>query len=51
MAPAPEKTPAPADDDSPGLPGFRSWRAVYALVFVVFLLVVAGLTVFSRVYS
>ncbi len=51
MAPAPAKTPAPADDDSPGLPGFRSWRAVYALVFVVFLLVVAGLTVFSRVYS
>lgn len=55
MAPAPEKTPAPAaapaDDDSPGLPGFRSWRGVYVLVFAVFLLVVAGLTVFSRIYS
>ena len=53
MAPAPEKTPvpAPSDDDAPGLPGFRTWRGVYVLVFAVFLLVVAGLTVFSRIYS
>jgi hypothetical protein len=33
------------------LPGFSSWRAVYLLVFVVFVLVVVGLTVFTSVYA
>lgn len=50
MPSAPEKTPAPAAD-SPGLPGFRSWRGVYVAVLVVFVLVVAALTWFSRHFS
>ena len=28
------------DDESPGVPGFRTWRGVYLFVFVVFVLVV-----------
>jgi hypothetical protein len=39
------------DDESPGVPGFRSWRGVYLFVFVVFILVVAFLAIFSRVYA
>ena len=39
------------DEESPGVPGFRSWRSVYVLVFAVFVLVVAGLTILSRVYA
>lgn len=49
MPSAPEKNPAP--DDSPGLPGFRTWRGVYLFVLVVFAAVVIGLTVFSRVFA
>ena len=41
-------TPQPDDDDSPGLPGFPTWRGVYWFVCICFLLVVAGLTIFSR---
>lgn len=40
-----------ADDESPGLPGFRRWREVYLLVFVVFVLVVTALAVFSGVFA
>jgi hypothetical protein len=47
MPPLPEETP----DDSPGLPGFRTWRGVYAFVLAVFALVVIGLTVFSRIFA
>lgn len=43
-------TPEP-DDDSPGLPGFRTWRGVYVFVFVCFALVVLGLTLFSRYFA
>lgn len=39
------------DDDSPGLPGFRSWRGVYLLVLGVFLLVVIALTLFTRAFA
>ncbi len=38
-------------DDSPGLPGFRTWRGVYTLVLVVFAAVVIALTVFTRIFS
>ena len=44
------QTPEP-DDDSTGLPGFRTWRGVYLLVFVCFVLVVIGLTLFSRTFA
>lgn len=41
----------PDDDESPGVPGFKSWRGVYLLVFAAFVLVVIGLTILSRVYA
>ena len=38
-------------EEPPGVPGFHSWRAVYIFVFVVFMLVVIGLTLFARLYA
>jgi hypothetical protein len=38
-------------DDPPGVPGFRSWRAVYGFVFAAFILLVIALTLFSRAYA
>ena len=43
-------TPEP-DDDSPGVPGFRTWRGVYWFVFASFILVVGALTLFSRFFA
>jgi hypothetical protein len=40
--------PPPADDDVPGVPGFRTWRGVYLFVFISFVAVVVALTIFSR---
>ena len=40
-----------APDDAPGVPGFRTWRGVYAFVFFCFVVVVALLAVFSRVFA
>ena len=45
------KSSDPGDDESPGVPGFRTWRGVYLLVFAVFVLVVVALAIFSRVYA
>jgi len=39
------------DDESTGLPGFRSWRAVYGLVLGVFVLWVGLLAVLTGMYS
>jgi hypothetical protein len=39
------------DNDSPGVPGFRTWRGVYLFVFGCFLLVVFALTLFARFYA
>jgi hypothetical protein len=36
------------DDDSPAVPGFRSWRGVYVFVFLCFVAVVAALTYFTQ---
>jgi hypothetical protein len=45
-------SPDPATcDKSPGVPGFRTWRGVYVFVFIVFVLVVALLTFFSRFFA
>lgn len=41
----------PDDPDSPGVPGFRTWRGVYLFVFAVFVLIVIGLTIFTRVFA
>ena len=38
-------------DESPGVPGFRTWRGVYWFVFACFVLVVVALTIFSRVFA
>jgi hypothetical protein len=43
--------PTPPDDESPGVPGFRSWPAVYWFVFGTFALFVVLLTIFSRAYA
>lgn len=43
-------TPEP-EEDSPGLPGFRTWRGVYWFVFGCFVAVIIALTVFSRLYA
>jgi hypothetical protein len=43
--------PPEPDDDSTGLPVFRSWRGVYLLVFGFFILVVIGLALFSRAFA
>ena len=39
------------DDKSPGVPGFRTWRGIYVFVFIVFMLVVGLLTLFSRWFA
>ena len=39
------------DDDSPGVPGFRTWRGVYLFVFGCFVVFVIALTIFSRVFA
>ena len=41
----------PSNDDEPGVPIFRTWRGVYVFVFACFVLIVALLTLFSRVYA
>jgi len=41
------KPPPPVDDNDPGLPGLRTWRAVYVVVagiFVAWVVLLAGLT-------
>jgi hypothetical protein len=45
------KKPSVDNDETPGLPGFRSWRAVYWFVFGCFVLVILGLTLFSRLFA
>ncbi len=37
-------------EESPGVPGFRTWRGVYVFVVGVFLLSVALLALFARVF-
>jgi hypothetical protein len=41
----------PHDDDSPGVPGFKTWRGVYFFVFACFAAMVIALTVFTRFYA
>ena len=38
-------------DESPGVPGFRTWRGVYLFVFVCFVVVVVLLAIFSRYFA
>jgi hypothetical protein len=48
---APESDRNSNQDEVPGVPGFRSWPALYVFVIVVFVLTVVGLAVFSRIYA
>jgi hypothetical protein len=38
-------------EDSPGVPGFRTWGSVYWFVLAVFIALVIGLAIFSRLYA
>ena len=38
-------------DESPGVPGFRTWGGIYLFVFVCFVVVVVLLAVFSRYFA
>lgn len=40
-----------ADDESPGVPGFRTWRGVYLFVFLFFVAAVGMLWVFARLHE
>jgi hypothetical protein len=44
--------PAPVPvDEAPDVPGFRTWNGVYWFVFVSFVVVVAALALFARVFA
>lgn len=43
--------PGASENEATGLPGFRTWRAVYWFVAGVFAVVVGLLTVLSRMFS
>ena len=46
------KSPDPHNsDESPGVPGFRTWRGIYFFVFVCFVVVVVLLAIFSRCFA
>lgn len=38
-------------DETPGVPGFRSWRGLYWFVFAWFILVVVLLALFTRAFA
>ncbi len=43
--------PPEPEEESPGVPGFRTWRGVYLFVLGTFALVVIALTLFSRAFA
>ena len=43
--------PKPSADESPGVPGFRTWGGIYLFVFASFVLVVVLLAIFSRFFA
>lgn len=45
-----DRSPA-GDDETTGLPGFRTWRRVYLFVFGCFVLAVVFLALFSRYFA
>ncbi len=38
-------------EETPGVPGFKTWRGVYMFVLGMFILMVLALALFSRVYA
>jgi hypothetical protein len=50
--PIPPPPPSlPPSEDTPGVPGFRTWRGVYLFVLTAFIVVVIALTLFTRAYA
>ena len=39
------------EDESPGVPGFRTWRGIYLFVFAIFVVVVILLALFSQWFA
>jgi hypothetical protein len=39
------------DDESPRVPGFRTWRGIYLFVFVFFVVCVVLLALLSRAFA
>jgi hypothetical protein len=50
ISPTPVAKP-PVDNEPPGVPGFRTWKGVYAFVFGAFILMVIFLAIITRVYA
>ena len=50
-SPPPDSSDSSSLDEAPGVPGFPTWRRVYLVTFGWFVIVVALLAVFSRVFS
>ena len=48
---APGGVPPGEDEESPGVPGFHTWRGVYVFVAVAFVAMVVALAIFSRLYA
>lgn len=47
----PPVDPLASEEESPGVPGFRTWRGIYWFVFAWFILIVGLLALFSLVFS
>ncbi|HEV2691314.1 MAG TPA: hypothetical protein VG347_00300 [Verrucomicrobiae bacterium] len=45
------KSPESQSDESPSVPGFRTWRGVYLFTFGIFVVVVALLALFSSWFA
>jgi hypothetical protein len=41
----------PPEDEPPEVPGFRTWRGVYLLVFLWFVVVVILLAIFTHAFA
>jgi hypothetical protein len=40
-----------SSNESPGVPGFRTWRGIYWFVFACFVVFVVALALFSRAFA
>lgn len=48
----PPHAPEPADEsESPGVPGFGTWRGLYIFVLGFFVAIVIGLAVFTHLHA
>jgi hypothetical protein len=47
----PTSSAKPEKDESPRVPGFRTWRGIYLFIFFFFVLCVLLLALFSRAFA